>query len=181
MTDDRSGVFAVDDSVPSIDPAAFLAAGSTVIGAVQIAAGASVWYGAVLRADDDRISVGPDTNLQDGAIVHCDPGLPVVLGARVTVGHGAVVHGAVVEDDCLIGMRATLLNGVRLGAGSVVAAGAVVREGAAIPPGSLVAGVPASVRRATAETERTLITAACQEYLEKARRHKNTARRVSPS
>lgn len=177
MTDHPATVLALDDREPSIDPSAFLAAGATVVGSVELGARVGVWYGAVLRADGERITVGADTNLQDGVIVHSDPGLPAVLGSRITVGHGAVVHGAVVEDDCLIGMRATVLNGARIGAGSLVAAGAVVTEGSEIPPGSLVAGVPAKVKRPLTDDERARLAEAWQEYVAKAEQH-GTARRV---
>lgn len=175
---DRAVVLAVDDREPSIDPSAFLAPGATVVGSVQLGPRVGIWYGAVLRADSEQITVGAETNLQDGVIVHSDPGLPAVLGERVTVGHGAVVHGAVVEDDCLIGMRATVLNGVRVGAGSLVAAGAVVTEGTEIPPGSLVAGVPAKVKRPLTDVERARVADGYQEYLAKAEQHGNTARPV---
>src|SRR5690606_4195265 len=172
MTDLAATVLALDGREPSIDPSAFLAPGATVVGSVEIGARASVWYGAVLRADAEVITVGEDTNLQDGAIVHSDPALPAVLGARITVGHGAVVHGAVVEDDCLIGMRATVLNGARVGAGSLVAAGAVVTEGSQIPPNSLVAGVPAQVKRELSEDERARVAHGWQEYVRKAEQHR---------
>ena len=142
--------------MPTIDKSAFVHPAAILIGNVTLGARASVWPTAVLRADSDAIVVGPDTNIQDGAILHADPGLPAVLGARVSVGHRAIVHGATVEDDCLIAMGAILLNGVQVGAGSLVAAGAVCKEGMRIPPNSLVVGVPARVaREATSEiTER---------------------------
>lgn len=130
-----------------IDPDAYVAPGAWVMGDVTLGPRASVWYGAVLRGDMDRIVVGEDTNLQDGTIVHVDEGRPALIGARVGVGHRAIVHGCTVEDDCLIGMGSVLLNGVVVCAGSVVAAGAVVREGMVVPPGSLVAGVPGKVVR----------------------------------
>ncbi|MGW3862846.1 gamma carbonic anhydrase family protein, partial [Streptomyces sp. NPDC005047] len=121
-------------------------------------AGASVWYGAVLRGDVERISVGADSNVQDNCTLHADPGFPVTVGERVSIGHNAVVHGATVEDDCLIGMGATVLNGAVIGAGSLVAAQALVPQGMRVPPGSLVAGVPAKVRRELTEEERAGVT-----------------------
>src|SRR5205823_2729162 len=117
----------------------FIAPGAVVLGDVTLAARASVWYGAVVRGDMDAIVVGEATNLQDGTIVHVDAGLPTRIGARVGVGHRAILHGCTVEDDCLIGMGSVLLNGAHIGAGSVVAAGAVVPEGTRVPPGSLAA------------------------------------------
>jgi carbonic anhydrase/acetyltransferase-like protein (isoleucine patch superfamily) len=142
------------------------------MGDVTLGPGASVWYGAVLRADMDRIVIGASTNLQDGTIVHVDEGRPALIGARVGVGHRAIVHGCTVEDDCLIGMGSVLLNGVIVGAGSVVAAGAVVREGMIIPPGSLVMGVPARVVRPVDDGLRERIRSTWQHYVKLAQRHR---------
>jgi carbonic anhydrase/acetyltransferase-like protein (isoleucine patch superfamily) len=142
------------------------------MGDVTLGPGASVWYGAVLRGDMDRIVIGESTNLQDGTIVHVDEGRPALIGARVGVGHRAILHGCTVEDDCLVGMGSILLNGVVLSTGSVVAAGAVVREGMVVPPGSLVMGVPARVVRPVDEGLRARIRATWQHYVELARRHR---------
>jgi carbonic anhydrase/acetyltransferase-like protein (isoleucine patch superfamily) len=136
---------------PDFSEAAFIAKNATVIGVVNLAAGASVWYGAVLRGDVDRIQVGASSNIQDGAILHGDPGQPVILEDFVTVGHRAVVHGAYIERGSLIGIGAVILNGVRVGTGSIIGAGAVVSRD--VPPRSLVVGVPAKVVRAVSETE----------------------------
>lgn len=149
---------------PDIDDAAFIAPGAVVIGQVTVGLGSSIWYGCVVRADLERIEIGRDVNVQDGSILHADPGLPVILGDGVSLGHGAIVHGAVVEADSLIGMRATVLNGARIGTGSVVAAGAVVPPGMAVPPRSLVVGIPARVRKETGETEREMIAETTREY-----------------
>jgi carbonic anhydrase/acetyltransferase-like protein (isoleucine patch superfamily) len=136
----------------SIDPSAFIHPLAAVIGDVTLGARASVWPTAVIRADSATITVGADTNVQDGAVLHVDHGFPLVIGSRVSIGHRAVLHGATVEDDCLIAMGAILLNGVVVGAGSLVGAGAVCREGMRIPPRSVVLGVPARVaREATSE------------------------------
>ncbi|MFE1754401.1 gamma carbonic anhydrase family protein [Streptomyces anandii] len=139
---------------PRVDEGAFVAPTATVVGDVALSAGASVWYGAVLRGDVESITVGADSNVQDNCTLHADPGFPVSVGDRVSIGHNAVVHGATVEDDCLIGMGATVLNGAVIGAGSLVAAQALVPQGMRVPPGSLVAGVPAKVRRELTEEER---------------------------
>lgn len=141
------------DDRPDIHPEAWVAPTATLIGRVSLAAGVGVFYGAVLRADRDEITIGVGSNLQDGVLVHGDPGAPTRVGAGVSVGHGAVLHGTTVEDDCLIGMRATLLNRSVIGRGSLVAAGAVVLEGTVIPPRSLVAGMPAKVRRSLTDEE----------------------------
>ncbi|MFZ1288379.1 MAG: gamma carbonic anhydrase family protein [Candidatus Phosphoribacter sp.] len=131
---------------PQVAPDAWVAPTATLIGDVIVESGASIWYGAVLRADRERIRIGARSNIQDNAVVHADPGKPADVGQRVTVGHGAIVHGCSVGDDSLVGMGATVLNDARIGSGSLVAAGSVVREGQVVPPHSLVAGVPAVVR-----------------------------------
>jgi carbonic anhydrase/acetyltransferase-like protein (isoleucine patch superfamily) len=142
------------------------------MGDVTLGPEASVWYGTVLRGDMDRIEVGAATNLQDGTVVHVDAGRPALIGARVGVGHRAIVHGCTVEDDCLIGMGSVLLNGVVIGTGSVVAAGAVLREGMVVPPGSVVMGVPARVVRPVDETLRARIRETWQHYVREAERHR---------
>ncbi|MDX2545003.1 gamma carbonic anhydrase family protein [Streptomyces sp. WI04-05B] len=157
---------------PKVDEEAFVAPTSSVIGDVTLQAGSSVWYGAVLRGDVERISVGARSNIQDNCTLHADPGFPVTIGERVSVGHNAVVHGATVEDDCLIGMGATVLNGAVIGAGSLVAAQALVPQGMRIPPGSLVAGVPAKVRRELTEEERQGVTLNGTHYAELAKAHR---------
>jgi carbonic anhydrase/acetyltransferase-like protein (isoleucine patch superfamily) len=140
-------VYAIHGGTPDVEQAAFIAPGAVLVGAVTLGAGTSVWFGCVLRADGGSITVGRDVNIQDGSILHADPGFPTTLGDRVSLGHGAIVHGATVENDVLIGMRATVLNGAQIGEGSLIAAGALVRPGTVVPPRSLVAGVPAVVRR----------------------------------
>ncbi|MGW4196312.1 gamma carbonic anhydrase family protein [Streptomyces sp. NPDC005004] len=157
---------------PTIDPDAFVAPTASVIGDVTLSAGASVWYGAVVRGDAERIAVGTDANVQDNVTLHADPGFPLTVGERVSIGHNAVVHGATVEDDCLIGMGATVLNGAVIGAGSLVAAQALVPQGMLVPPGSLVAGVPAKVRRELSEEERQGVTLNGTLYAELAKTHR---------
>jgi len=164
-------VLPFDGHTPAIDPSAWAAPTATLIGRVTLSAEASVFYGAVLRADSDSISIGAGSNLQDNVVVHCDHGKPTIVGERVSVGHSAVLHGCTVEDDCLIGMSATVLNGAVIGAGSLVAAGAVVLEGTIIPPRSLVAGVPAKVRRELTEDEIAGVTANAAHYVELSRNH----------
>lgn len=158
---------------PKVDPEAFTAPTSVVIGDVRLGAGASVWYHAVLRGDAEAISVGAGSNIQDNCTVHADPGFPATVGERVSVGHNAVLHGCVVEDDVLVGMGATVLNGAHIGAGSLVAAQALVPQGMRVPPGSLVAGVPAKVRRELTEEEREGIRLNAAGYTELARHHRD--------
>ncbi len=156
----------------SIHPTAFIAPGAVVLGDVTLGARASVWYGAVLRGDTAGIVVGEATNLQDGTMVHVDEGKPTRIGARVGVGHRAILHGCTVEDDCLIGMGSILLNDVHIGTGSVVAAGAVLPEGTRVPPGSLVVGVPARVTRAVDDALRQRIRQTWEHYVAEAERHR---------
>ncbi|WP_286690053.1 MULTISPECIES: gamma carbonic anhydrase family protein [unclassified Aeromicrobium] len=142
-----------DDRRPRVAETAFVAPNATLVGSVLLEEGASVWYGAVLRADNEPITVGPRSNVQDGCAFHVDRGHPVVLGEGVSVGHNAVVHGATVEDHCLVGMGAVVMNGAVIGSESLVAAGALVTAGMQVPPRSLVAGVPAKVRRELSDAE----------------------------
>ena len=155
-----------------LDPASFVHPLAIVLGDVTIGPRVSIWPAAVLRADSDSIVIGADSNVQDGAVLHTDPGLPMRIGARVAIGHRAIVHGATVEDDVLIGMGAIVLNGCRIGRGSLVAAGALVREGVQIPPNSLVVGLPGRVVRETTEAERGRIARTVQAYLSLQERHR---------
>ena len=136
---------------PDISKAAFIAPNATVIGNVEIHEGANIWYGAVIRGDVERISIGAHTNVQDGAVLHGDPGQLTILEDYVTIGHRVVVHSAHIERGCLIGIGAIILNGVRVGAGSIVGAGAVVNKDVA--PGSLVVGIPGKVLRSLSTEE----------------------------
>ena len=142
-------------SVPQIDPTAWVAPQAVVLGRVRLKARSSVWYNCTLRGDGDYIEVGEDTNVQDGSVLHVDFGYPCVLGNRVTLGHGAIVHASVVEDDALIGISATVLSRCVIGAGALIAAGSVVMEGTIVPPKTLWAGCPARQLR-TLTTEQTV-------------------------
>jgi carbonic anhydrase/acetyltransferase-like protein (isoleucine patch superfamily) len=155
-----------------IHPTAFIAPTASVMGDVTLGAEASVWYGAVLRGDMAPIIIGPQTNLQDGAIVHVDEGEPCTIGARVGVGHRVILHGCTVEDECLVGMGSILLNQVRIGAGSVVAAGAVIPEGMQVPPRSLVMGVPGRIVRPVDAALSERVAATWAHYVEQARAHR---------
>lgn len=138
---------------PTISDTAFLAPTASITGDVVLGENSSAFYGVSVRGDTAAIRVGSGSNLQDNVVLHADPGFPTTVGNRVSLGHTAVVHGCTIEDDCLIGMSATVMNGAVIGAGSLVAAGAVVLEGMQVPPRSLVAGVPAKVRRELTEEE----------------------------
>jgi carbonic anhydrase/acetyltransferase-like protein (isoleucine patch superfamily) len=166
-----ASVLALGAVRPLIADSAFVADGARLVGEVVLAERASVWYNAVLRADGAAITIGPRSNVQDNVSVHVDQGSPVVIGADVSVGHNAVVHGCTVGDGSLIGMGSVILSGARIGAGCLVAGGAVVLEGADIPDGSLVAGVPAKVRRPLTHEEREGLIRNAERYLAHAERH----------
>lgn len=156
----------------TIDSSAYIHPLAAIIGDVTLGPRVSVWPTAVIRADTDTISIGADTNVQDGAVLHVDRGFPLVVGARVSIGHRAVLHGATVEDDCLIAMGAILLNRVHVGRGSIIGAGALCPEGMEVPPGSLVIGLPGRVVRATSPAERERITRTVESYLAMQERHR---------
>ena len=155
----------------SLHPTAFIHAAAHVIGHVTLGPGTSIWPTTVIRADTDSITVGEDTNIQDGSIVHVDAGVPCTIGARVAIGHRAIIHGATIEDDVLIGMGAILLNRVHVGTGSIIGAGALCPEGMQVPPNSLVLGVPGKVVRETTGEERERIAKTVQSYRELSKRH----------
>ncbi len=165
-------IVSFDGHTPAVDDTAFVAPNSTLIGRVTLGADSSVFYGSVLRADTDSISIGVGSNVQDNVSMHTDEGIQLAVGSGVSIGHGAVVHGCVIEDDCLIGMSATILNRAVIGAGSLVAAGAVVLEDTVIPPGSLVAGVPAKVRRQLTEDEIAGVRYNATHYVDLAKAHR---------
>lgn len=173
-------IIAMGDVAPRIHKDAWIAPGVTLIGDVEVAAQASIFYGSVLRADQERIVVGRGTNVQDNTVIHSDPGRPAILGERVSVGHRALIHGCVVEDDVLVGMSATLLNDARIGSWSLVAAGAVVLEGTVVPPGCLVAGVPGKVRRELGAEDRERVRRNAAHYLTLADLHRTQGRIIAP-
>ncbi|MCP9625028.1 gamma carbonic anhydrase family protein [Nocardia otitidiscaviarum] len=158
---------------PQIDESAWIAPNATVAGRVKLSAEVSVWYSAVLRGDMDDITVGERTNIQDGCVLHADPGFPCTVGAGVSVGHNAILHGCTVGDDVLVGMGATVLNGAVIGSGSLIAANALIPEGAQIPPNSLVAGVPGKVRRELGEQELERIKLNAAVYLHNTSLHRD--------
>lgn len=148
-----------------VHPTAFIAPTATVIGQVTVGEEASVWFGVVIRGDTEVVIIGSQSNVQDGCILHADPGEPCRVGARVSLGHGAIVHAATVEDEALIGIRATVLNGARVGRGSLVAAGALIPPGLMVPPDSLVMGVPGKVVRMVNAEDRARIQRTADHYV----------------
>ncbi|MBY0488938.1 MAG: gamma carbonic anhydrase family protein [Gemmatimonadaceae bacterium] len=149
----------------------FIHSAATVVGDVHLADDTSVWPSAVIRGDTERITIGARSNVQDGAVIHADPGVPTTIGADCVIGHRAIVHGTTLEDGVLVGMGAILLNRVHVGTGSVIAAGAVVLEGTVVPPGSLVVGVPGKVVRAVSAEQQAGIRENAARYVDLARRH----------
>jgi carbonic anhydrase/acetyltransferase-like protein (isoleucine patch superfamily) len=137
----------INEHTPSVAATAWVAPNATLIGDAHLGDEASLWYNAVVRADADRITIGARTNIQDGCVLHADPGAPLSIGSGVSVGHNAVLHGCTIEDDVLIGMGAIVMNHATIGTGTIIAAGALVSEGVVIEPNSLVAGIPGKIRR----------------------------------
>jgi carbonic anhydrase/acetyltransferase-like protein (isoleucine patch superfamily) len=156
--------FEVPNNV-TLHETAFVAPNATVVGNVTIGAHASVWFNAVVRAELDHVTIGERANVQDGAVIHVDEGFPVKLGKNVTVGHRAVVHGATVDENCIVGIGAILLNGCHIGANSIVGAGALVPEGKSFPPNSLLIGVPARVAREITPEQVARITEGADHYV----------------
>jgi carbonic anhydrase/acetyltransferase-like protein (isoleucine patch superfamily) len=161
-------VYALGDLTPQLAAGAWAAPSADLIGDVRLGERASVWFGAVIRADNTPIIVGEDSNVQDGAVCHSDEGVPLTIGARVTIGHQAILHGCTIADDCLIGMGARMLNGAVIRSECIVGAGALVTEGKTFPEGSLIVGSPARVVRQLTDEERQLLRASAAHYAEKA-------------
>jgi carbonic anhydrase/acetyltransferase-like protein (isoleucine patch superfamily) len=163
---------------PQLAAGAWAAPSADLIGDVRLAARASVWFGAVIRADNTPILIGEESNIQDGAIGHSDPGFPLTIGARVTVGHQAILHGCAIADDCLIGMGARILNGAMIESECIVGAGALITEGKHFPSGSLIVGSPARVVRELSDAEKEALRASAAHYAEKAARYVAELRQV---
>ncbi|MDP1911571.1 MAG: gamma carbonic anhydrase family protein [Hyphomicrobium sp.] len=161
-------LYAIDGSAPRLAAGAWAAPSADLIGDVRLGARASVWFGAVIRADNTPIVIGEDSNIQDLAVCHSDPDTPLIIGARVTVGHQAILHGCTIADDCLIGMGAKILNGAMLSSECLVGAGALITEGKRFAAGSLIVGVPARVVRQLTEKEKKALRVSAAHYAEKA-------------
>jgi carbonic anhydrase/acetyltransferase-like protein (isoleucine patch superfamily) len=164
-------LYSIDDASPQLGPGAWAAPSADLIGDVRLGARASVWFGAVIRADNTPIVIGEESNIQDGAIGHSDPGFPLTIGARVTVGHQAILHGCTLADDCLIGMGARILNGAVVESECLVGAGALITEGKRFESGSLIVGSPARAVRQLTPEERQALRVSAAHYAEKAARY----------
>ena len=162
---------------PRIADSAWVADSAVVIGNVELAEAASIWFGAVLRGDTESLSIGARSNVQDGSVLHADPGFPLVVGAGVTIGHQVMLHGCTIGDDSVVGIQAVVLNGARIGRHCLVAAGAIVTEGKQFPDGSLIMGAPARVVRPLTQEQIEGLKEGAQHYVDNARRHREGLKR----
>lgn len=173
--------YALTDAVPDLAPDSWVASSADVIGAVRLGAGASIWFGAVVRADNGAIVIGDRTNIQDGAVLHSDPGAPLTLGQDCTIGHRAVLHGCTIGDRVLIGMGATVLNHAVIADDCVIGAGALVTEGKSFPPRSLIVGAPARAVKMLTDEQLAGLRMSAAVYVEKAKRYRTDLRPVNGS
>jgi carbonic anhydrase/acetyltransferase-like protein (isoleucine patch superfamily) len=171
-------IYQIGDQIPQIDVDAWVADSAQVIGRVALAAGSSIWYGAVLRGDNEWITIGARSNVQDGSVLHTDMGSPLTLGEDVTVGHQVMLHGCTVGDGSLIGIQAVVLNGARIGRNCLVGAGAIVTEGKEFPDNSLILGAPAKVVREISPEQAARIRAGAAHYVDNARRHRTGLKKI---
>lgn len=172
-------VYELDGLVPQVPDSAWIADNAQVLGRVRLGERCSIWFGAVLRGDTESISVGEDSNVQDNSVLHADEGLPLVVGARVTVGHQVMLHGCTIGDESLIGIGATVLNGARIGKHCLVGAGSLVTEGKEFPDGSLIMGSPAKVVRALTPEQIEGLRRSAAHYVHNAERYRRGLNRVA--
>ena len=171
-------IYSLGALTPRIAPSAWVAPNASVIGDVTLGERVSIWFGAVLRGDIDRISIGAGSNIQDGSVCHADPGRPLLVGEHVTVGHMVMLHGCTIGDHCLIGIGAVVMNGAVIGKNSVVGAGSLVTEGKEFPEGSLIMGSPAKVVRQLTPEQMDGLRMSALHYIENARRFKSGLRKL---
>lgn len=174
-------VYRFESEVPRLAASAWVAPGAHVIGRVELSEGCSIWFGAILRGDNEPIRLGIDSNIQENAVLHTDPGHPLVIGESVTVGHQAMLHGCTIGDGSLIGIQSVILNGARIGRECLIGAGALITEGKEIPDRSLVIGSPGKVVRTLTDEEVARLKASAASYRERAARFKAGLIRVDPS
>ena len=171
-------LYQLGDDAPQCHPTAWVAENATVIGRVELQEGASVWYGAVIRGDNDLITVGRHSNIQDGSVLHTDHGVPLTIGEGVTVGHQVMMHGCTIGDFSLVGIQSVILNGAKIGKHCIVGACALVTEGKEFPDGSLIIGSPAKVARPLTPEEIQRLKGSAAHYVDNAQRHRTQLRRV---
>ncbi len=166
-------IYALGDKTPQIDVAAYIAPNANVIGQVRLEAGASIWFGAVLRGDNDLIHIGKNSNIQDNSVLHTDPGVPLHIGEGVTVGHRVMLHGCVIGDNTLIGIGATVLNNAKIGKNCIIGAHALITEGKEIPDNSMVVGAPGKIIRSLTDPQVAMLKMSAAIYVKNADRFKN--------
>jgi len=171
-------LYQLDDHTPQLADSAWVAPNAQVMGKVVLADDASVWFGAILRGDTETLTVGPGSNVQDGSVLHADPGYPLTLGADVTVGHQVMLHGCTVGDGSLIGIQSVVLNGAKIGKHCLVGAGSLVTEGKEFPDGSLIVGSPAKVVRQLTPEQIEGLKRSAQHYVANAKRYKNGLKEI---
>ena len=173
-------LYEIDGRVPQLpaDDQFFVAEDAVVVGDVTLGTGATVWFGCVVRGDEERIEIGANSNVQDNSTLHADPGKPLIIGANVTVGHNVVLHGCIIEDNVLIGMGAIVMNGACVRTGSIVGAGAVITEGKEFAAGSLIIGAPARVQRPLSDDEIAGLARAAAGYVAEGKRYKSGLKRI---
>jgi carbonic anhydrase/acetyltransferase-like protein (isoleucine patch superfamily) len=171
-------IYRFDRYTPSVAPDAYVAEGATVLGRVTLGAKASVWFGASVRGDNDDIVIGAGSNVQDGAVLHVDPGFPMKIGERVSIGHQVMLHGCTIGDGALIGIQAIVLNGAMIGEQCLVGAGALVTEGKRFPPRSLILGAPAKMVRELTEKDLLMLKVAADSYIERSARYRTSLVRI---
>lgn len=171
-------IYQLGEHAPEIDPSAFVADTATVLGKVTLEANASVWFGATLRGDNERITIGENSNVQEGTVMHTDPGYPLDIGRNVTIGHQAMLHGCTVGDGSLIGIQAVVLNGARIGKGCLIGAGALVTEGKEFPDHSLILGSPAKVVRTLTQEDLLRLEATAAGYVARGQLFKTQLKKI---
>jgi carbonic anhydrase/acetyltransferase-like protein (isoleucine patch superfamily) len=171
-------IYQLGEDAPEIDASAYIAESANLIGKVTVEANASVWFGVTIRGDNERITIGENSNVQEGTVMHTDMGYPLVVGKNVTIGHQAMLHGCTVGDGALIGIQAVVLNGAKIGKGCLVGAGAVVTEGKEFPDNSLILGAPAKVVRTLTEQDLTRFQAGAASYVARGQRFKADLKKI---
>ena len=171
-------VFALDDFSPDLHETVWVAETASVIGNISMAEDSSVWFGAVIRGDNEPIQIGARSNIQDNAVLHSDPGMPLTIGEDVIVGHQVMLHGCTIGNGCLIGIGATVLNGAKIGEGSIIGAHALVTENKVIPPNSLVVGSPGRVMKTLGEAQAKMLKLNADVYVSNAKRFRKGLRRL---
>ncbi|HEY5800687.1 MAG TPA: gamma carbonic anhydrase family protein [Burkholderiaceae bacterium] len=171
-------IYQLGEHAPEIDASAFVAENATLIGKVTLQANSSVWYGVTLRGDNERITIGENSNVQEGAVMHTDMGFPLTIGKDVTIGHQAMLHGCTIGDGSLIGIQAVVLNGAKIGKGCLVGAGALVTEGKEFPDNSLIVGAPAKVVRQLTAEDVARLKGSADSYVQRGRLFKSQLKKI---